>query len=174
MCPNIWQLLDSFYTFSSSHLAFQLKKQTQIMNKMLVSKFNMSSNIVLCSVDQSADKTNTDTIKTTRQGRPQKWGQAIKTTRWVTPSHTLKTTTTVTSWWELICWTRFTGSYRLQVQVGLVLLLVGAEPVHGVDVLGVGLVEVGERHHDRSALENKIQKRRERYRTWGMKTLQVT
>lgn len=32
------------------------------------------------------------------------------------------------------------------------LLLVGVEPVDAVDVLGVGLIEVGERHHDRSAL----------------------
>lgn len=46
-------------------------------------------------------------------------------------------------------------SYRLQVEVSLVLLLVGVEPVDGVDVLGVGLIEVGERHHDRSALTER-------------------
>lgn len=35
-------------------------------------------------------------------------------------------------------------SYRLQVKIRLVLFLVGVEPLNGVDVLGVCLIEVGE------------------------------
>lgn len=51
------------------------------------------------------------------------------------------------------------SSYRLQVKVSLVLFLVGVEPIDSVDVLRVGLIEVGERHHDRSALTEEGEKK---------------
>lgn len=35
------------------------------------------------------------------------------------------------------------------------LVLVGVHPFHGVDVFGVGLVEVGEGDHDGSTLEER-------------------
>lgn len=63
--------------------------------------------------------------------------------------------TQIPSTW-LICWdNKYIISYRLQVQVRLVLLLVGAEPINRVDVFRVRLIKVGERHDDGGTLKDK-------------------
>lgn len=49
------------------------------------------------------------------------------------------------------------STYRLQIKIRLVLLLVGVKAINGVDVSGVGLIKVWEGHHDGSALRETNQ-----------------